>query len=102
MKYRILEISNTDFDIITQDGGFASIHFNGDNYITDYYQTRLTEIDLNDELWEQMAEGKIYHKDWDTASSKEQMINDALNWLVVANTPINWELDNTLFTQILN
>jgi hypothetical protein len=102
MKYKVLEISNTDFDIITEDGGLVSVHYNGDNYISDYYQTRLTEIDPDEDLWEQMGEGKIYHKDWNPEANKEEMILDALKWLVVSKEPINWEIDNNLFNKILN
>ena len=102
MKYRILEYSNTDFDLITEDGGIASIYHNGDNFISNYYQTRLTEIDENEYIWEQLGEGKVYCKDWSQEDNKQSMINDALSWLVASSTPINWEIDNDLFIQILN
>ena len=102
MKYRIIEYSNTDFDLITEDGGVASIYHNGDNFISNYYQTRLTEIDENEDIWEQLGEGKVYCKDWSQEDNKQSMINDALSWLVVSSTPINWEIDNSLFIQILN
>jgi hypothetical protein len=102
MKYRILEYSNTDFDLITEDGGIASIYHNGDNFISNYYQTRLTEIDENEDIWEQLGEGKVYCKDWSQEDNKQSMINDALSWLVASSTPINWEIDNDLFIQILN
>lgn len=102
MKYRILEYSHTDFNLITEDGGLAFIYHNGDNYITEYYQNRLTEIDENEDIWEQLGEGKVYYKEWSKEYDKQSAINDALNWLVVSSTPINWEIDNSLFIQILN
>ena len=102
MKYRIIKTSITDFDIITEDGGVASVHHNGENLCTNYYQSRLTDIDCDDDIWEQLSEGKIYHKDWTKNESNQEIITDALNWLVVTSTPMNWDIDNSLYNQILN
>ena len=102
MKYRIIKTSDTDFDIITEDGGVASVHYNGEKLCTNYYQSRLTDIDCDDDIWEQLSEGKIYNKDWTEKESNQEIITDALNWLVVTSIPMNWEIDNSLYNQILN
>lgn len=102
MKYRILEHSDTDFDIITEDGGIASIWQFAGIYKANYYQRRLTEINPDEDVWEQLGEGKVYYKEWYTNPSKHEVISDALRWLVVSSTPINWEIDNSLFIQISN
>jgi len=65
----------------TEDGGVASIDWNGNHYYTTYYQTR----DTNEEVdWDKLAEGKTYCKDWDAIeypSVDAEMITDALEWL---------------------
>jgi hypothetical protein len=99
MKYKITNDSNNEFDIITEDGGVASVHYNGSSFITTYYQTRLTEIEGED-VWEELAEGKSYSKNWDEKTDKSEIINDSLNWLVVPS-PIVWEQDKNLFNHLI-
>jgi len=102
MKYRIIVINNTDFDIITEDGGVASVYYNEEALVTNYYQTRLTDI-KGVNVWDELAEGKVYVKEWDedTRPEDEVIIRDALNWLVIPS-PSEWEYDNTLFSNIFD
>ena len=55
MKYKIIKTSITDFDILTEDGGIASVYYNGENLCTNYYQSRLTDIDLDDDIKEELT-----------------------------------------------
>lgn len=102
MKYRINNsYEDQSFDIITEDGGIASVYHNGDNTVTNYYQSRLTDIDINNYLWDELSSSKVYCKDWDTAPSTDEVIKDALDWLVCPS-PQYWELDNTIFEDVFN
>lgn len=82
IKYTIDgEFDSEEVVVRTEDGGVASIDWNGDHYYSTYYQTR----DTNEEVdWNKLAEGKTYCKDWDAieyASVDAAMITDALEWL---------------------
>lgn len=99
MKYRITNQKEMDFDIITEDGGIASVYHNGENLVTMYYQNRLTEIKDGD-VWGQLADGKAYIKDWEDDIERDVIIRHALDWLVFP-APLSWEIDNSLFKNIL-
>jgi hypothetical protein len=47
----------------------------------------LTEVPENSEVFEALAEGKMYANDWETdAFNSQTVIDDALAWLVVGET----------------
>lgn len=99
MKYRINKVTPCDFDVIVEDGGIASIYETGDGITTMYYQTRLTDIDQSGDVFEQLGDGKAYYKDWESDEpTEEELIKDALEWLVVGET--EWERDDTIFSNI--
>lgn len=100
MKYRVVGTSD-EFDVITEDGGVASVHHNGENFLTTYYQSGLTDhSDLTrDNLWEKLGEGKCQIKDWDFEADHSVMVADALEWLVFPQPDEEWELDDTLFQE---
>jgi hypothetical protein len=96
MKYRIASTSKVEFDIITEDGGIASVHHDGDNFITTYFQSRLTEVsNLGD-----LSQGKAFIKQWEDDIERDVIIRHALSWLVFP-APLDWEIDNSLFKHIL-
>lgn len=101
MKFRIANQTDMDmdFDIITEDGGIASVHHNGENLVTTYYQTRLTEIRGGD-IWEQLAEGKAYVQDWDEDAEQDEIVRAALDWLVFP-APAIWVHDEKLFKHLI-
>lgn len=83
VKYLVYRYDNypmSEIDIRTEDGGIVSIHYNGDNYVTSYYQNRSKDESPN---WEELGEGKMYVKDWDSNISDltVEMVEDALHWL---------------------
>ena len=81
-KYSIIEESD-EIIIRTDDGGVASIFYNGEAFITEYYQNRCKK---NTPDWEELSKGKKYIKEWDIKDHvTEEMIYDALNWLVIFN-----------------
>jgi len=92
---------NTDFDVVLEDGGVATIRFMYEEdreATTDYYQSRITDEKTWDKVWENLGEGKMYYNDWTKAqSSMEALVTDALNWLGADKERV---LDKTLFTHL--
>lgn len=100
MKYRVKEYQYMEFDIITEDGGIVSVHHNGEHPVSTYYQDRLESWMEADYVFDQLAEGKAYHKDWTDDTPEEDIIQDALNWLVLP-APTIWEKVDNLFTELI-
>jgi hypothetical protein len=99
MKYRVCNSKvDESFDIITEDGGVVSVYHNGDNWVSTYYQYRLTDCVPDDYMWDKLSEYKVYIKDWESESTKEEMIKDALDWLVYPS-PNTWEIDDDLYLE---
>ncbi|MDG1752829.1 MAG: hypothetical protein P8I03_14410 [Thalassotalea sp.] len=97
MKIQLL-LTSDEVTIICEDGGIACIReavpIDKDTpriATSDYYQSRITDMDLslivdNDDecidIWSLLAEGKIYHDDWeDKPFNSLFVINKALIWL---------------------
>lgn len=107
MKFRIIH-ENDEIIVLTEDGGIACIRQAEDidnntprEAVTDYYQSLITDFpDANsDDLFEFLAEGKMYCKDWaSTPYNSLKAIQDALDWLCLGQT--EWEMTDTLFTDI--
>ena len=100
MKYRINNINEMEFDVIVEDGGVVSVYHNDDNQISTYYQDRLTEDMDPDEIWENLGSGKAYCKEWPDGTTREEIIQDALEWLVIP-APEEWVLDDTIWNQFV-
>ena len=81
MNYKLNILPDGGMEIITNDGGVATIDCIEGNYSTTYYQSRLTDMPDGMNMWEYLAEGKAYVKDWDYDPTPEEAIEDALNWL---------------------
>jgi len=110
MKYRIIEEDDSTFNVLVEDGGVACIRFVDESDImvdgkmrvatTDYYQSRITDETTWDEVWENLAEGKMYYNDWnEDKANMDFMVKDALNWLVAIDK-VEWTIDDTLFNNI--
>lgn len=71
MKYRII-FETDELIVITENGGVACIRHVEDMSeepriaVTDYYHTNLNEINPDGDVFEQLAEGYVTHKDWAT------------------------------------
>ena len=100
MKYKLL-VDQQDKDLITEDGGVVTLHHNGERFISSYYQRRLTDCDPKaDSVWDELAEGKMYVKEWrDKDPSEEEFIEDALDWLVMPRPALGFERDDSLFPE---
>lgn len=94
MKYRIKQIDDKEFDVITEDGGIASIYHNEDGYNTMYYQSRITDAENMDEVDNILSNGKAYIKEWGENADKDSIIKDALSWLVIGQD--DWHRDDTI------
>jgi len=101
MKYRVIQSQvDESLDIITEDGGVASLHHNGDHYITTYYQRNLNDCDLNNYIWDELSEDKTYMTDWDGDPTTSEVITDALNWLAPHVPADEWVSDNSIWAHV--
>lgn len=98
MKYRINQHDEMEFDVIVEDGGVVSVYHNDENQVSMYYQERIREDMDPDEIWETLGEGKTYRNDWPDGTSRDEIIRDALSWLVLP-APESWELDESIWNQ---
>lgn len=102
MKYRINDsYQDASLDIIIEDGSIASVFYSDGNLVTHYYQTKLTQIDKTNYVWDELSKGQILYHDWTREPTREEVISDALNFLAYPH-PESWELDNTIFIDIFN
>jgi hypothetical protein len=109
MLFRVIH-NQKEITVITESGGVACIREAEDSSIeepriaiTDYYQHRLTEDSTitADNLYDCLAEGKMYHKDWlDVKYNSLTAINDALSWLVLGQT--EWEISDSIFPHLFD
>ena len=109
MKFRIIfDSKGNEITIITEDGGIACVRGvdSSDDQeprisVTEYYQSKISNDMNSDNLFELLAEGKMYSKDWaDIKYNSLTTIQDALNWLSVGQN--DWEMVNDLFPHIFN
>lgn len=91
-EYRLIEDSE-EITVLVDDGGVACIRDTDDNgegrkSTTDYYQDRITQEMLDEELnvWEEVGEGKMYWNDWKTDKDDPAHVQEALEWLVAGET----------------
>jgi len=82
------KVIHTDdgIDILMSDGGVATIHHNGDNFVTTCYQDRIDKVEdyYNEvDIWEQLAEGKAYCGDIDPSIEEitPEIIAELIAWL---------------------
>lgn len=84
----MVEADNDSATIRVDDGGIAVIRHNGEQFVSDYYQSR-DKNEIPD--WEKLSKGKMYCKEWSSSYSNicKAMIDHALNWLVLSTGIIN-------------
>jgi hypothetical protein len=112
MKYRIVKsIFDDSFDVISEDGGVVSIHHNGDGFVSTYYHVRWVDIMfkslINPEqhIWDALSQFPTSMKDWEPFPEEEEarcfqeMVEDALSFLVFPAPAEGWEEDSDLFVQ---
>jgi hypothetical protein len=106
IKFRVIKEDNDEYVILVEDGGVAATHHNGMNLVTTYYQNRITRETDPDGIWDELAEGKAYIRDWPFTEvgppELEMIIQDALDWLVVSpDKQITFVPDEKIWTEIL-
>jgi hypothetical protein len=81
--------SEKTITVIMEDGGVAS-SYNPDGvyYRTDYYQSRLTPNSNLNTVWDELAEGKMYAKDWYNSESDERLVDDMILWLYLSTEDV--------------
>ena len=86
--------------MISEAGGVACAHFNGDMIISEYYQDRLSKKDLQNNdltIWEILGEGKMYGTEWENKTKIDQeILEDLRKFLVddedeIKEYPMNWQ-----------
>lgn len=105
--------SDENLTVVLQDGGVASSYYIGDYVKTDYYQSRLNSESSFDTMWDELAEGKMYVKDWDGIRNPikkdfdNEIIDDMINWLFISTESCNFikkvemgELTEETFEQV--
>jgi hypothetical protein len=101
MKYKIFHHSDNSYDVITEDGGVAAFYHNDECFVTHYYQGRLTDCNPEGSLWDQLSESKVYINDWEGSDepTEEEVVKDALEWLVFPAPAEGWELDQSIWNE---
>jgi hypothetical protein len=86
--------------MISEAGGVACAHFNGDMIISEYYQDRLSKKDLQNNdltIWEILGEGKMYGTEWENKTKIDQeVLEDLRKFLVddedeIKEYHLNWQ-----------
>jgi hypothetical protein len=104
MRYRINRgYTDDSFDVIVEDGGIASIYHNGSNFVSVYFVARLSDCDrfVRDIYGELSFFNQQYYKDWTEESTENEMIEDALRWLVFPSPEEGWQQDDTIWSDFL-
>jgi len=84
MNYAVRMDQKDEATIIMEDGGYATLHHNGEHIITTYYQNRVELFTFNYRMWNLLDSGIVYVKDWHTKQDIDsEAIQDALQWLCV-------------------
>ena len=79
MKALVL-LTQDDFLILLENGGIASGHYNGDYFLLEMYQERLTKP-VNS-IWEELEDSKMYVKEFSADEYlTDEILSYALNWL---------------------
>jgi hypothetical protein len=104
MRYRInRDYTDGSFDVIVEDGGIASIYHNGSNFVSVYFVVRLSNCDrFVRDIWNELSFSSVqYQKDWTQESTENEMIEDALRWLVFPPPQEGWQQDDTIWSDFL-
>jgi hypothetical protein len=104
MKYRVIRSTvDESFDVITEDGGASYHYHNGEHWVSNYYEGRLINRKSSDlDWWIELQDEGMYVHDWDVdMDNMHTIVVAALEWLAFPH-PDKWELDNSIFNNILN
>jgi hypothetical protein len=102
MRYRVIKSALNEVDVLTENGGVATFYHNGDNYVTNYYTTNLGDCDPTNYVWDELSQSKVYIHDWDGEPTEEEVVQDALSWLVFPAPTEGWTIDDSLWNNFFN
>lgn len=92
----ILNRGHEDNDLFAPDGGVAVIRFNGEMMLTDYYEDRIKSTWDQEDIWENLAEGKMFCKEWPGKYElTAEMLDDAVEWLGFNPKEVIFEITDT-------
>ena len=84
-----------EMDIFLKDGGYSNILWNGEKFLTNYYQARFKsdEVWFNEKYDLILEESKMFVKEWEDKSFIDsEMILDAACWLKTNFNKNNYEI----------
>lgn len=97
MKYKVVNNDQQGWDVFTEDGGVTTIEKIEGTYRSSYYQRTISDMEEGEDMWDYLAEGKIFVKDWhEHTPSKTDAIMDALFWLAPITHHQDWVLDDDM------
>lgn len=98
IKYRIIteSVINSEYIFIVEDGGIATTHNTGEHILMDLYQSRISK-NTPDEIWNEIAEGKMYNKVFPLNTELPALKEYALQWLYAMSKPSDFEEDTTIW-----
>ena len=84
-NYRVFYTGGDDeHDILVEDGGVACTHSTGEEFKLTLYQGRISLESDMENLWEELGgNGNVYIKDFPVEATLKEMVEEALDWLVM-------------------
>jgi hypothetical protein len=99
MRYASRNTSDEDMEIITEDGGVATVHWNGHHFITTYFHRKASKFTFDDTMFEELNGHYVSDKDWfGTDKLRNYMALDAARWLCFTSD----RLDRVDFDELVN
>ena len=108
VKYRIVNLDENELVVITENGGVVCIRTpKCDNdtdvvAISEYYQSYITDEMTSTNIFDILADGKVYYNDWNNTQcsghTDEKLVGDALNWLGC----VDCVRDDSIFGHLFN
>jgi hypothetical protein len=102
MKFKVIKSKvDESFDVFTEDGGASYHYHNGNNWVSNYYVGRLTNLTgREDEWWIELQDAGMHVHDWDEDTDEDEIVRAALDWLVFP-APAIWVQDDKLFKHLI-
>jgi hypothetical protein len=97
MKYKVVNNDEQGWDVFTEDGGVTTIEKIEGVYRSTYYQRSLSDMEEGEDMWDYLAEGKAFVRDWhEHEPSKDDAVAIALHWLAPIINHHEWTLDDDM------
>lgn len=102
LSYRLITDSAEDceYTIIVNDGGIAATHADGEGIIMTYYQNRINDAIDPEDVWDVLNEGNVFISRLPLETSLDDLIDNALAWLVMFADRDDFERDDTIWLNV--